>query len=455
MHYVIVGNSTAGIGAAEGIRQVDGEGVITIVGEEPYHVYSRPLIAHWIAGEVDEAGMRYRGLDFYDQHHISTRLGQRATALDTAARTVALANGEKLSYDKLLIATGSVQRFPPIPGAEWEGVCDFWTFDQAKVVRERASPAKRAVVVGAGLVGLQAAYGLREAGLEVVVVELLDVILGRILDTEGAQIAQRILEANGIQVITGCSVAEIEGDAKRGVTGVLLDDGERIDCQLVIKATGVAPNTVLVKDTPIKVNQGILVDEFFETSQPGVYAAGDVAETWDICRAQEFVNANCPNAREQGRLAGRAMAGEPTSYAGSISMTSIPLYGWPVVSLGLIESDGAKDSYQYRVRSKPERHIYRKLVFKDDRLVGAIMIGDISNIGFVCDLIKKQTPVGIVEDAILGHKAQFYYFRRALHQEALEGVDRPWPESLGSTQRYEKRFDEEKWKERERGERKW
>lgn len=457
MHYVIIGNSGAGIGAAESIRRVDKGARITIVGDEPHHVYSRPLIAHYIAGEVAAEGMRYRPLDFYKRFKLEARLGVRAESLDADRRVVRLADGKAIHYDRLLLATGSIQKFPPVKGREHSGVFEFWTRAHAEAILERISGCDvqwsgTAVVVGAGLVGIQAAYGLRGAGLNVVLVELLPAILSRILDPTAAAYAQAIFERGDVRVLTRRSVAEILGSVEEGVTGVVLDNGEKIECGLVVKATGVAPNLAIVKGTPVATNSGILVNEYFETNIPGVYAAGDVAETYDVTRGKMFVNANWPNAHAQGRVAGLNMAGQATAYPGSIGMTSMPLFGKAIVSQGIVEPESGDE---VRVRESRENQMYQKLVFRQDYLIGAVMVGDVNAVGLINHLIQLHRPIGALKDALLGGKTAYYFTRRDLFKKEMEGANLPWRPSLSSAEHYEKHFDDAKWAERERDERKW
>ena len=455
MLYVIIGNTATVVGAAESIRATDPDARIAIIGDEPHHVYSRPLISHYIAGEVTPDEMRYRPADFYTRLGIDARLGVRADAIDVGAHAVMLGDGKSIHYDKLLIATGSIQKFPPIKGRDLAGVFDFWTRAHADAIRERTSGCDvqlpcTAVVIGAGLVGIQAASGLRGAGLNVVLVELLPSILSRILDTRAAAFAQAIFEKHGVRVLTGRSVKEITGTGEEGVTGVVLDNGERIDCGLVVKATGVAPNLSLVKGTPIVTNMGIVVNEFFQTNFPDVFAAGDVAETYDVTRNKMFVNANWPNAHAQGRVAGSNMAGHATAYDGSISMTSMPLFGVPIVSLGIVEPEKGDE-----VRVRETAAIYQKLVLRNDRLIGAVMVGDTTSVGLINHWAQTQKPVKLVKDALLDGKVQYYFTRRDSVRKEMEGVRLPWRESLGSPEHYEKHFDDDKWAERERDERKW
>jgi NAD(P)H-nitrite reductase large subunit len=457
MRYVIIGNSATGIGAAESIRAVDKAAKISLIGDEPHHVYSRPLISHFIAGQIGLDEMRYRPADFYKRLRIEPRLGVRAESIDVDRRTVVLADGKLAHYDKLLIATGSIQKFPPIKGREHLGVFDFWTRAHAEQICERISAcdvqlSSTAVVVGAGLVGIQAAYGLRGSGLHVVLVELLPSILSRVLDGPAAEMTQSILEDGGVRVLIGRSVAEIVGSDGEGVRGVVLDNGQKIDCGLVIKATGVAPNLALVKPSPVATNMGIIVNEFFETNITNVYAAGDVAETYDVTRGKMFVNANWPNAHAQGRIAGLNMAGRASAYAGSIGMTSMPLFGKSIVSQGIVEPDQGDD---VRIRESRLNRLYQKLVFRKDQLIGAVMVGDSTAVGFINYLIQSGQPIHLIKDDLLDLRAGYYGARRAAFKSAMEGVNLPWRESLSSSEHYEKHFDDAKWAERERGERRW
>lgn len=456
MDYVIIGNSAAAVGAVESIRKVDREGSIVIIGEENHHVYSRPLIAHLVAGEVDEGAMNYRPLNFYDEFGVKTLLGQRAVSVDFERQQVVLEDGRQIPYDRLLICTGSKVTTPSIKGSELTGVTAFQNYEQARqIVQWLQSGRKRAVVIGAGLIGLRAAYGLREAGAEVTIIEFLPRILSRVLDAEGSAMVEELLRREGVAVYTSRSVQEITGSGG-WVNGVVLDDGTRLECEIVVLATGVAPNTDLVKGTPIKVNRGIVVNEFFQTTLSNVYAAGDVAETHDIPRNAPWVNANWPNAHEQGRIAGMNMAGERVPYAGSMGMNAVSVGRVPIVSLGVFDPEAENyGKCDIKIRKNPSEFIYQKLVFKDNRLKGAIFIGDLGFCGAVKELIRDQSLVGIIKDAILEEKYQLYGFLRKKRQEKVEGKNIQWKETYTLQTPYVKKFDEESWTERERGERKW
>ncbi|MCL6478279.1 MAG: FAD-dependent oxidoreductase [Peptococcaceae bacterium] len=453
MDYVIIGNSAAATGAIEAIRKVDRNGPITVIGDEKEHVYSRPMIAHLVAGEAGEERMSYRPPDFYEKMGVLARLGKRAAGVDYKAQKVILASGEAVNYDRLLLATGSKAVLPPVPGLDLKGVTAFQTLADARMIMEMVRAGKkRAVVLGAGLIGMRAAYGLQKCGAEVTVIARRRV-LSRVLDVEGSGVVEAVLKNGGLHVLKGRSVKEIIG--REGcVDGVVLDNGEVLACDIVVAAVGVSPDLSLAGE--LKTNRGILVNEYFQTSYSNVYAAGDAAETWDIPRGRSRVNANWPNAYGQGRAAGLNMAGKASPYKGSLGMNTISFYGVPVVSMGIFDPE-AEDlkGFEIKVRKNLPVNIYQKLVFKDNRLKGAIFIGDLGFCGAVKDLITNQMLAGIVKDAILEERYQFYDFLRKMRRDKVEGVRVPWPETYCLTQKYRKNFNEETWTERERDERAW
>ncbi|MBC7326242.1 MAG: FAD-dependent oxidoreductase, partial [Moorella sp. (in: Bacteria)] len=245
--------------------------------------------------------------------------------------------------------------------------------------------------------GLRAAYGLQKAGAEVTIVEFLPRILSRVLDTQGSALVETILQAGGLKVLTGRSVKEITETAGE-ITGITLDDGTKLPCDLLVAATGVTPNLELAEG--LKTNHGILVNEYFQTNYSNVYAAGDVAETYDLARGRPRVNANWPNAHAQGRLAGQNMAGRPTPYRGSLGMNTVSFFGVPVISLGIFDPEAEEENgYEIKIRKNTEARIYQKLVFKENRLKGAIFIGDLGYCGAVKDMLAEQLLAGIIKDA--------------------------------------------------------
>lgn len=455
MNYVIVGNSAAAVGAIESIRRLDDEGDITVVSKENEHVYSRPLIAHYLAGEVGDDRMAYRPEDFYRSNGVTTHLGSEVTSIDPVSHLLRLKDGTQLSYDRLLLTPGSRVTVPPLEGSDLEGVLTFQTYEDARKLCSRIAPGAPVVVIGAGLIGMRAAYGLKEAGADVTIVELLPRILTRVLDERASNIVQNVLERGGIKVLTSTSVSKIEGE-KGEVTKVVLGNGEELEARAVVLSTGVAPDTRLTEGTAIKVNKGILVNQYFQTNFSDIFAAGDAAETYDIARGQTQVNANWPNAHEQGRYAGRCMASEMVAYPGSLGMNSVNFFGVPVVSLGMFDPETEEDTRaETKTRENQGSAIYQKLVFKDNRIKGAVFIGDLGYCGAVKELIKDQMLAGIIKDSVLEEKYQLYSFLRKKRQEKVEGRDIDWPETYTFTQQYQKAFDERSWTEREKDKRSW
>ncbi len=452
MKYVIIGNSAAAAGAIESIRKEDKEGTVTVISNEKEHIYSRPLIAHYLAGEVEEDRMPYRPLDFYEKNKVETLLGVEATKLDPDAKKIYTSQGE-VTYDRLLLTTGSKATVLPVEGMDLEGVSTFQTFEQAQAIKNKLTPGVKAVVIGAGLIGMRAAYGLFEAGAHVTIVELLPRILSRVLDETGSAMTEKVMEQGGLKIKTGRKVEKLSGAGK--LEKVILDGGEEIPAEIAIIATGVAPDLELAKNTGIRTNKGILVNQYFQTNYSDIYAAGDVAETYDIPRDKKMVNANWPNAHEQGRYAGTCMTGKMIPYPGSIGMNSVSFFGVPVISLGLFDPEAENEKAETKAKQIPEHNIYTKLVFQDNRLKGAVFIGDLHHCGAVKDLIKDQMLVGVIKDTIIEEKYQLYNFLRKKRQEKVEGKEINWPESHTLNQRYVKSFDEESWTEREKDKRTW
>jgi len=455
LNYVIIGSSAAAIGAIEAIRSLDQKSAITVVSrEQEEYIYSRPLIAHYIARRTSDDEMLYRPPDFFVQNNVEYKPGVTVTGIDTVAGQLITDKGF-LAYDRLLITTGSKITNPAIKGEDLQGVYSFQTYAQARSIRQKLKEGTKAVVIGAGLIGLRAAYGLEEGGAQVTIIELLPRILNRVLDVNGSAMIKKVLQEGGIKVYTGCSVAEMTGE--NGVlTGIILDNGEKLEAEIAIIATGVTPDLDALKNSDIKINNGIVVNKHFQTNYADIFAAGDVAETYDISRNRSMVNANWPNAYEQGHLAGLNLAGRMIPYEGSLGMNSVSFFGVPVVSLGLFDphSDGVDDA-EIKERLIPQHNIYQKIVFRDNKLKGAIFIGDLAYCGAIKDLIKSQTLVGIIKDSILEEKYQFSAFLRKKRYKDLEGRFIDWPQTHSSGQRYEKSFNEESWTERERDKRNW
>jgi len=399
MNYVIIGNSAAAIGAVEGIRQADREGRITVISDEPYHTYSRPLISYWLAGKVTEEKMAYRDPGFYEVNGVVPILGVGAAGIDFNGKKVELADGTTVPYDKLLIATGGKPIVPPAEGLDKKGVYSFLKFDDVKEIEKAVSAGKKkALVIGAGLIGLKAAEALVKLGVDVTVVELANRILPAILDEQAGSMVREYLETNyGVKFELENTVTRVLGNAE--VTGALLQNGTEVHCDIVVVAIGVRPNTDLVKDSEIRVNRGIMVNEKMETGAAGVYAAGDVSEGFDIVYGTERVLPLLPNAFLQGEVAGRNMAGAETVFPGGLAMNAIGFGDLPMLTAGIIKPD--TEEFEVLIKNDPETGSYRKVVLRDNRIVGYICLNEVDRAGIMTGLIREKTDVSSFKDRLL------------------------------------------------------
>lgn len=394
--YLIIGNSAAGIAAIEAIRKKDRESGITVVSDEEYDSYCRCLISYYLAQDIKEENIFYRPEKFYKENNVELILNKKVAGVTPKKNRIVLEDKKQLGYDYLLIATGASAKFPEIKGIKKKGVFGFRTLKDVKDIAGLLPVTKTACVLGGGLIGLKAAYALKKRNIEVKVVVKSKQVLSQVLDLEAANFVQKKLEENGIEIILGQDVCEVIGDTE--IKAVKLDSGKAIAASLIIAAKGVWPNIDLVKDTEIKVNQGIVANELLQTSVPNIYTAGDCAESFDLALGEFSVNALWPVAVEQGRIAGANMAGEAVGYGGSLGMNSLEFFGLPTVSLGLFKP---KDSREYEEIKTTGTGVYKKLVLKDNRLVGAVLVRDIKNSGIFLRLIKEKINILPFKDKLL------------------------------------------------------
>ncbi len=394
--YLVIGNSAGGIGATEAIREVDRQGSLVIISDEPYPAYSRPLISGHLAEGYPVERMLYRSADFYEKNNIRTFLGRKVERLQLDEHTVGLGGRERIGWERLLLATGGVPIIPQVEGIGMRGVFTFTTLEDAKAidlflkesVRVREA---RAVVIGGGLIGVSVAEALAKREVGVTIVEMKERILNTILDEEASAIAEKAISQSGIKVLIGHSVAEVNDNSTRmGITdSVTLDDGSRIPCELVIVAIGVLPRIELVADDGMMMNRGIVVDRHMATSSPNVYACGDVAEAYDFVYGGNRLTPIWPNAYIGGRVAGFNMAGVPTEYQGGTAMNSLKYFGLDIVSAGMVSPPD--DSYE--VLSSEDDITYRRVILKDGLVVGMVFVGNIEKSGIVFGLMKNRVNV--------------------------------------------------------------
>lgn len=398
--YLIIGNSAGGIGAVEAIREVDGAGKVTVISDEPYPAYSRPLISKYLAGSATFDSIMYRPADFYEKNDVKIMLGRRVNALEVSSHLAEVEGGEDIRWEKALIAVGGRPVMPKVRGLKKKGISCFVTFDDARRIGELLDGGYKAVVIGGGLIGISAAEALTRRGVKVTVVEMKDRVLNTILDETGSRLVEEVMRKAGVEILCGRTVVQVVGRTAKSsqVGGVVLDNGMQIPCDLVVIAIGVVPRIELAEKTPIKLNRGILVDRYMATSVPDVYACGDAAEAYDFVYGTNRVVPIWPTAYIGGRVAGYNMAGRKTEYDGGTSMNALSYFGTPVISAGVVavlEGQGLESISGLNGIS------YRKVVLKNNRIVGMVFVNDVDRAGIIFGLMKDSVDVSTFKDRLV------------------------------------------------------
>jgi NADPH-dependent 2,4-dienoyl-CoA reductase/sulfur reductase-like enzyme len=372
MQVTIVGNSAAALSALESFRERDRTASVTLVSGEPGPAYSRVLLPYYLRGRLSRDGVFIRQMSDYARLHAATELGARVERVDPGRRELQLADGRRLGFDKLLLATGSSPARPPIPGLDGPGVHTLWTLDDAIRLDPLFREGARVMVLGSGFVALQAAWAATRRGLQVTVVELLGQILPRVLDAAAARILHEQLLAHGADVRTGTRTDGLETD-RRGMVRVSTGGGGTFAVDAVIVATGALPNDGLLPECLEPGMPGIPVADTMETDVAGVFAAGDVTRGPTAAGGPREIHALWPTAVEQGRVAGANLAGAGVSYAGSLSMNVTEMFGLTVASLGRFVEGAGDDVFESRDLAGIR---YLKLVSRAGVPVGAIALGE-------------------------------------------------------------------------------
>ena len=379
--YVILGNGAAGLNAAKAIRERDKTGSITMVSGEEYRTYNRPMLTKSLMADLEIGQIQVETEKWYEDNRIFQVLGRKVVSVDTEEKEVILSDGIKLKYTKLVYALGSECFIPPIPGHEKAGVAAIRTLEDTRRISAMLPDTKQAVVIGGGVLGLEAAWELKKAGCAVTVLELAPMLMGRQLDANAGDMLKYIAECAGIQIHTGVQIAEITGEDC--VTGVKLGTGEVFPAQLVIVSCGVRANTEVAKDMGIHVDRAVVVDGRMRTNLPDVYACGD-------CAQFEGVNyAIWPQAVEQGKVAGANAAGDTAEYAQVPAALSFHGMNTALYASG---DNGKNPNLLYKtveMQDKSKKQ-YEKLYFLNVKLCGVILIGDVSKMGRMTALLEQK-----------------------------------------------------------------
>ncbi len=388
--HVVIGGGTAGMNAIRTIREEEAaRSEITLVSAEK--PYSRMVLPYYLDRSIAESHVFTATPRVLADWGVKAHLGRRVTALDAKANACTLDDGTTLEYDDCLIATGSSAVRAPVPGADGRGVHSFWTLDEARAVLAEIAPGSHVVMVGAGFIAFTILNSILALGAKLTIVEMEPRILPRMIDDAGATLVEGWLAKHGVAIRTGARLATIE-DAK-GRKRLRFAAGGDIVCDVVIMATGIKTNLEWLKGSGVTINRGVIVDDHLRSSVPNVYAAGDIAEGRDLITGEPAVHAIEPTAQEHGRVAGANMAGKDVGYRGSLIVNIVEVCHLDVASFGAW--DEAKAEAASGV--KPDRPAYRKLLWRGDRLTGAIILGPSSDIWTTNDvgMLKGLVQSGV------------------------------------------------------------
>ena len=413
--YVIIGNGVAAIGCIEGIRKEDTQNKIVVISEETHPVYCRPLISYYLEGKTNLEKMAYRNPNFYEEMNCEVLYGRKAVKIDNTTKQITLDDKTIIPYNKLCIATGSSPFVPPFAGLETvEHKYSFMTLDNMLELESAISTDSKVLIVGAGLIGLKCAEGLKDRVLSITVCDLADRVLSSILDSDCASMMQKHLESNGIQFMLGDSAVSFDKNT------ALMKSGKIVNFDILVLAVGVRANTSLLSEISGKVNRGILINNKMEASIPDIYAAGDCTEGEDISYNGKRVLAILPNAYMQGNCAGINMAGGTAVFDRAIPMNSIGFFGLHTMTAGsYYTSDEGGELYEEKTENTLKR-----LFTRDGYLTGFILIGNsvTNRAGIYTSLIREHIPLNSINFEILKKSACTTAFSQEKRNHIFGGV---------------------------------
>ncbi|MCG5246653.1 NAD(P)/FAD-dependent oxidoreductase [Methylorubrum extorquens] len=380
---VVVGNGMASLRFLERLTErAPGRYDVTVVGAEPVAAYNRVLLSSLLGGEVDEAACGFRPLSWYEEHGIRLVTGAPVTEIDRANRIALVGETHVLPYDKLVLAVGSLPIRLPLPGIDLPGVLTFRDFADVAAIRKAAVEHAKAVVIGGGLLGLEAAVGLARLGVDTTLIHVMDRVMERQLDHAAARLVRTAMEARGVKVMLSADTAAIEGDGR--VERLRMKDGSVIPADLVVMSVGIRASTALAQSCGLACGRGITVDDRMTTSDPALHALGECAEHRGV------VYGLVEPAYEQAEVLSRALLGEAAAYPGTSLATSLKVSGLPVFSAGLVDTPEGAEAV---VMHDAAAGLYRKLIIADGRLAGAVFVGDIAEQARCKELIRSGAPL--------------------------------------------------------------
>ncbi|WP_181708129.1 nitrite reductase large subunit NirB [Chthonobacter rhizosphaerae] len=386
---LVVGNGMAAGRVLEHLFEADRDAFdVTVFNAEPRVNYNRIMLSPVLSGEKAYEDILIHDDQWYADHGVTLLKGHKVVAIDRDAKAVTTAAGEVHGYDKLLIATGSNPLIIPLPGHALPGVVAYRDLDDVDAMKAAAAKGGRAVVIGGGLLGLEAAAGLKMQGMDVTVLHLMPTLMERQLDPAAGYLLQRAIEARGIEVICKANTHAILGDTR--VTGVKLDDGREIDCSLVVMAVGIRPNLGLAREAGLEVNRGVLVDDAMRTSDPDIFSVGECVEHRGQCYGL------VAPLYDMAKVAARGLLGEPGVYKGSVTATKLKVTGIDLFSAGDFADAKDREEIVYRAPG-----VYKRLVLKDNVLIGAVLYGETADGTWFFDLIRGGKYVSEMRDTLI------------------------------------------------------
>jgi len=396
--YLIAGASHAGLEAVHNIRLVDQESSITVITRDVEPPYSPTILPYIVSGQSKPGQVVLRNDDYFKLNDITLVGGDQLTSIDEENKTVTLASGAQWQYGKLLLATGADPIIPPIPGLDKVTFHVLRTMKDALVLKDTAESAKSAIVLGAGLIGMHGAENLQHAGLDVTIVEMADQVLPGYFDEKAAGVIEEAFNNNGVTMRMGSRVVEVQNSGQR--SKVILENGDSIEADLLLVATGVKPDLAYLADTKIECDTGIIVDDQMCTSNPDIWAAGDVAQAKDFYGEEKVMTGILPDAVDQGRIAARYMCEDSVAgpYPGGIPINTYTFYGKQAISVGI---SNATDGIEELTSVDEANQSYLKILLKDNQLHGISTINAEMDGGVMLQLILRKVDLQPVKEAFI------------------------------------------------------
>ena len=396
--YLVVGSSHAALEAVTAIRMHDPEGSLTLLTRDPHLPYSPTVLPYVVSGRSAPDGVFLRDEKFFADHQVQLKRGMALKTLHVERNAAELADGSEITYEKILLATGAAPAIPPIPGLDQVPYHVLRTLDDAAKLKAAIKNSKQAVVLGAGLVGMHAAENLVKVGAGVTVVEMAKQLTDGYFDATAAALIEKAFTDNGARILTGSRVVKLAPSAV-GVT-LTLENGTTLEADLLLVATGVKPNMDYLADSKVEHDRGILVSDIMQTSVANVWSAGDCAQARGFNTDAKIMNAILPDATEQGRIAGMAMAGDPgiKHYAGGVPLNTYHFFGRHAISVG---SSKVPEGGEVVTRFDEQTGRYLKAIFKDGCLTGIYGVNEFFDAGVMCQLILRRIDLAPVKDRFL------------------------------------------------------